>query len=78
MVNLTRRRVVAAIGGPAYVTVVRPVDRIKHQLVIIENRGDDGDVREMTAAKVRIIQDKEISLGDVVAKVVPDSLSSRW
>jgi hypothetical protein len=31
----------------------------------------------VTAAEVRVIQDKEITLSDVVAKVVPDSLSGR-
>ena len=77
MVNLTGRRVVAAIGGSTHVAVVRPVDRVKHELVVVENRGDDGDVGEVTAAEVRIIQNKEISFGDVVAKVVPDGLSGR-
>src|SRR5207302_1123371 len=77
MVNLTRSRIVAAIGGPAYVAMVRPVDRVKHEPVVVENRRDDGDVREVTTAEVRIIQDKEIAFGDVAAKVVPDSLSGR-
>jgi hypothetical protein len=57
--------------------VVRPVDRVKHKLVVVENRGDDGNVGEVTTAEVRIIQNKEISLGDVVAKVGSDSLSGR-
>src|SRR5207244_12050640 len=77
MVNLTRRRIVAAISGPTYVAVMRPVDRVKHGPVVVENRRDDRNVREVTTTKLRIIQDKEIAFGDVVAKVIPDSLSGR-
>ena len=78
MIDLAGCRVVTAVRGPTHVAVMGTVDGVEHELVVVENRRDDGDIGEVATAEVRIVQDKQIALGNVLTKIVAYGLPGRW
>ena len=70
VVDFAGRGVVAAVGGAAYVAVVRAVDRVEEQLALMEDGPDDGYVRQVAAAEIGVVEGEEVARRDVVAEVV--------
>ena len=47
---------------------MRPVDRPEARLIALEDRNKGGQVREMIAAVIGVVEQKDITLVDVLAK----------
>ena len=64
--------VVAAVGAASDVAVVGAVDAVEEQSPFVKDGADDGDVGEVAAAEIGVVEDEEVSFVDVVAEVVAD------
>ena len=58
--NLVGPRVVTAVGSSPDIAVVCPVDAVEEQATLVEDRTDDGDVREVATAEIRVVQDEQV------------------
>ena len=72
MPDLAGRGVVGAVGRAADIAVMRPVDRPEYQLIAVENRHEGGDIRQMAAAEIRIVEQEHVARMHVVAEELDD------
>ena len=59
------------MGATANVAVVGAVHGVKQQSPLLEDWPDDGDVGQVAAAEVGVVQDEQVALGHGIAKVIP-------
>ena len=68
--DLGGARVVGAVRGAADVALVRAVDRPEGQPVAIEHRHERGQIGQVVAAVVGVVEQEHVARPDVAAKVV--------
>ena len=68
--DLGGARVVGAVRGAADVALMRAVDRPERQPVAIEHRHERGQIRQVVAAVVGVVEQEHVARPDVAAKVV--------
>ena len=66
--------VVGTMGGAADVALVRAIDRPEHRLVVLEDRHERGQVGEMVAAVIRIVEQEHVTRMDVAREELGDRL----
>jgi hypothetical protein len=71
--DLGRGRVVAPVGRAADVGVVRPVHGPEQEITIHEDGHESGQIRQVAAAVVRVVQEEDVTL----MHVVPERLAHR-
>src|SRR5450755_2145379 len=64
--DLRRRRIVATMGGAADVALVRTDDGPEQPPLARENRHECGEVRQMAAAVVGIVEKNDVSRLDIL------------
>ena len=68
--DLGRAGVVGAVGGAADVALMRAVDRPEREALAVEHRDEGGEIRQVVAAVVGVVEQIDVARADRAAKAV--------